>query len=58
MSKSHLLISTTPEIRERFKDWCKGQGVSMNKAFTILMKQMTNGKNYQLKEAFLRRAKK
>ena len=53
--KSHLLISCPLELRENFKSWCQSQGVSMNKAFSILMRQMTNGKNYQLKEAFLRR---
>ena len=57
-AKSHLLISTTPETRQRFKDWCHSQGISMNRAFTILMQQMTNGSSYKLKEAFLRRAKK
>ena len=55
--KSHLLISCPLEVRENFKQWCKGQGISMNRAFGLFMQQASNGQNWKIKQAILRRAR-
>lgn len=52
-----LLVQVPKESRDKFKQYCRSQHVSMNKAFFILMEQVSNGHGYKLRRAFLKESK-
>jgi len=42
-SKSYINIELSKRLREQFKDKCKRQGITMQKAVPMLMKKVVDG---------------
>jgi hypothetical protein len=42
-AKHFIMIKTNRQLGTKFKQWCKEQGISMNKAFNLLMDKVVSG---------------
>lgn len=56
-NKCHLLISLSPELRQKFKAWCSEQGISMNSATTALMETTVSKKRYKIQQRVIELSK-
>lgn len=39
----YIMVKTERKQGQAFKRWCKAQGISMNRAFNIMMQKVING---------------
>jgi antitoxin component of RelBE/YafQ-DinJ toxin-antitoxin module len=38
-NKHYIMVKTDRKLGSKFKQWCRGQGISMNKAINLLMQK-------------------
>ena len=46
----YIMVKTERKQGQAFKRWCKGEGISMNRAINIMMKKVVSG-NFICKQA-------
>ena len=47
----YIMVKAERQHGKRFKDWCRVQGLSMNKAFNLFMRSAVNN-DFVLKQGF------
>ena len=56
--KCHMLISLSPQLRQRYKSWCVENGISMNTGLVSFMQTVTaKKKRYKVQQRILELAK-